>query len=122
MSLSSDVVVGMIVGYLSQMKSHNQWSLTGYVVMNTAGNVSMTNLSWDYVKYSDTNMSIAFSGQFTISANDTLKTIYFKLSGGYNNYFYIEYQIDGSRDLTAGTYVIVARVDYVPKSLTVVTP
>lgn len=122
MSLSSDVVVGMVVGYLSQMKSRNQWSLTGYVVMNTAGNVSMTNLSWDYVKYSDTNMSIVFSGQFTISANDTLKTIYFKLSGGYNNYFYLEYQIDGSRDLTAGTYVIVARVDYVPKSLTVVAP
>lgn len=122
MSVTSDIIVNMVNAYLSEMKTRGQWSLTGYVTMYTAGNISMSNLSWDFIKYSDTNMSIVFSGQFSTSANDTLNSIYFRLSGGYNNYFYLEYKIDGSHNLTVGTYIIVARVDYIPRSLTVVTP
>ena len=122
MSVSKDLVIDMINQYWSQMKSRNQYSVSGTVSFATAGQVAMSNTSTDFFKMGDASGSFVFTGDFSISASDTLTSIYFKVVGGYGNYFQYEYQITGSYSLSPGSYVVVARVDYVIQSVTVTAP
>jgi hypothetical protein len=104
-------------------------SVSGSVVFQTAGTISLTNVNIDISFPSQTSASAVMSGQFTLNSNDVLTQINFTMSGTVNYTYYLggktitwQFQISGSRNLNAGTYVVLVRSDYSIGTVTVTAP
>jgi len=107
-------------------------SVSGYVTLQNAGVVSLTLVNADAF-FQPTQAYAIMSGQFTAGDDDVLTSIYFRVSGSVSvlpigsstpqsRTFVWEFRINGSRPITAGTYVVVVRVDYSVTSLEVHHP
>lgn len=126
MAVSSDIIVNsinVIIDAIRNYASHSRYSVSGRVTLTNAGTVSVNNVKMDFIKTSETTAVFIFTGDFSISADDTLTGIYFSLTTDTTNFnISSEYQITGSRSLVAGSYVIVARVDYSVQGVSVHSP
>jgi hypothetical protein len=105
-------------------------SASGSVVFQTAGTINLTNVNIDISFPSQTSASAVMSGQFTLNNSDVLTQINFAMSGTvYYEYGSLsgytitwQFQISGSRNLNAGTYVVMVRSDYTIGTVSVTTP
>lgn len=126
MAVSSDIIVNsinVIIDAIRNYARYSRYSVSGRVTLTNAGTVSVNNVKMDFIKTSETTAVFIFTGDFSISADDTLTGIYFSLTTDTTNFnISSEYQITGSRSLVAGSYVIVARVDYSVQGVSVHSP
>jgi hypothetical protein len=125
MAVSSDIIVNSINVIIDAIRNtrYSGYSVSGHVTLTNAGTVSVNNVKMDFIKTSETTAVFIFTGDFSISADDTLTGIYFSLTTDKTNFnISSEYQITGSRSLVAGSYVIVARVDYSVQGVSVHSP
>jgi len=102
-------------------------SVSGSVVFQTAGIISLTNVNIDISFPSQASASAVMSGQFTLSNSDVLTQINFTMSGTISyasgsKTITWQFQISGSRNLNAGTYVVLVRSDYTIGTVTVTAP
>ena len=128
-SVSRDVIVESHSIFFTRLEGK---SVSGYVTLQNAGVVSLTLANADAF-FQPTHAYAIMSGQFTVNEDDVLTSIYFRVSGTvvlwslrsnalYNRTFVWEFRINGSRPITAGTYVVAVRVDYSVTSLEVHHP
>jgi len=126
-SVTQDLVVQSIQIHYSNMSNK---SVSGSVVFQTAGTINLTNVNIDISFPSQASASAVMSGQFTLNNSDVLTQINFTMSGTvYYEYSSLggntitwQFQISGSRNLNAGTYVVLVRSDYTIGTVSVTTP
>ena len=124
MSVTQDLVVQSMQIHYTRMTNK---SVSGSVVFQTAGTISLTNVNIDISFPSQTSASAVMSGQFTLNNSDVLTQINFTMSGtasyaSGSKTITWQFQISGSRNLNAGTYVVLVRSDYSIGTVTVTAP
>ena len=124
MSVTQDLVVQSMQIHYTRMANK---SVSGSVVFQTAGIISLTNVNIDISFPSQASASAVMSGQFTLSNSDVLTQINFTMSGTISyasgsKTITWQFQISGSRNLNAGTYVVLVRSDYTIGTVTVTAP
>lgn len=102
-------------------------SVSGSVVFQTAGTINLTNVNIDISFPSQASASAVMSGQFTLNNSDVLTQINFTMSGtasyaSGSTTITWQFQISGSRNLNAGTYVVLVRSDYSIGTVSVTAP
>jgi hypothetical protein len=123
-SVTQDLVVQSIQIHYTRMTGK---SVSGSVVFQTAGTINLTNVNIDISFPSQTSASAVMSGQFTLNNSDVLTQINFTMSGtasyaSGSKTITWQFQISGSRNLNAGTYVVLVRSDYSIGTVTVNAP
>jgi len=123
-SVTQDLVVQSMQIHYTRMTNK---SVSGSVVFQTAGTISLTNVNIDISFPSQTSASAVMSGQFTLNNSDVLTQINFTMSGTVpyasgSKTITWQFQISGSRNLNAGTYVVLVRSDYSIGTVTVTAP
>ena len=122
--MTQDLVVQSI--QIQYTRMYNK-SVSSSVVFQTAGTINLTNANADISFPSQTSASAVMSGQFTLNNSDVLTQINFTMSGAASyasgsKTITWQFQISGSRNLNAGTYVVLVRSDYTIGTVSVTTP
>ncbi len=124
MSVTQDLVVQSMQIHYTRMSNK---SVSGSVVFQTAGTINLTNVNIDISFPSQASASAVMSGQFTLNNSDVLTQINFTMSGtasyaSGSKTITWQFQISGSRNLNAGTYVVLVRSDYSIGTVSVTAP
>jgi len=123
-SVTQDLVVQSMQIHYTRMSNK---SVSGSVVFQTAGTINLTNVNIDISFPSQSSASAVMSGQFTLNNSDVLTQINFTMSGtasyaSGSKTITWQFQISGSRNLNAGTYVVLVRSDYSIGTVSVTAP